>query len=106
MVHIIFKGSGWAGKSSPSSGRRSFSAPRSKEEELHRKIESGQLTDMDIQKIQESGDSSLMRKLTDKENEAIRRKSDVEGKLGITDSKLFDGVDKDGNLFKDIKTGF
>ena len=101
-VTIIYKGSGWAGKKSEtSSGRRSISLDP--EKVLSDKIEQGKVLDKDIQDIIKSGDAKLLKKLHAKENEQIKKKKTAENKYGITDSKLFDGIDSAGCFYKDIK---
>jgi hypothetical protein len=97
---VIFKGSGWASKETSSSVRRSFSL--SPEGKLYEKLEKGSLTDKDIQTIVKEGDSKMMKALENKANEKKKLKAETEAKLGIDDSRCFDGVDNDGNLYKDI----
>ena len=74
----------------------------SDEERIYNSIENGKLTDRDIHDIQRKGDSRMMRTLEKKAEENKRRKSDLEDRLGIRDRKLFDGVDNNGNLYRDI----
>ena len=97
-VTLIFKGDGWAGKKTTSTGRRTISLDP--EKVLSDKIEQGKILDKDIQDIIKSGDAKLLKKLHAKENEQIKKKKTAENKYGITDSKLFDGIDSAGNFYK------
>jgi hypothetical protein len=101
MVHIIY-GKSWGarGGRSPSSTTRTFRM--SDEGRMVEKMDKGSLTDSDIAKITKDGDSAMLRRLEEKANGNRRKKEDLEDKLGITDRKVFDGVDNDGNLYKDI----
>jgi hypothetical protein len=99
-ITLIFKGKDWGGKST-STGRRTISLDP--EKVLSDKIEQGKVLDKDIQDIIKSGDAKLLKKLHAKENEQIKKKSDMEQKYGINDKKLFDGIDSNNCFYKDIK---
>jgi hypothetical protein len=98
-ITLIFKGKDWGGKST-STGRRTISLDP--EKVLSDKIEQGKVLDSDIQQILKSGDSKLLKKLYDKENKQRKKKLQLEDKLGITDHNVFQGVDDQGFLYKDI----
>ena len=94
MVYLIFKGSGWAGKSSSSSLRT-----KSQEQILKEKLEKGQLLDRDIQDICDSGDRGLKESLENEANRKYQQKKDLERKYG----KDVDGINRKGELYKDMK---
>ena len=98
MVYFIFKGSGWAGKKSSYKGK-AFGGVNIKDPEqiLHERIDKGSITDSDIQTIKKSG-GKLMDHLLKRENEQIKKTKDMKRKYGNT----FDGIDNDGNLYKDM----
>jgi hypothetical protein len=85
-ITIIHKGSGWAGKRSPDP-----------EQALHERIEKGSVTDSDISTIKKTG-GKLMKHLLERENTQIKKTRDMKRKYGNT----FDGIDNDGNLYKDM----
>lgn len=63
------------------------------------KIERGQLTDVDIQEIKE-GDNELAKIFLEKKaDEGYKKKKELDHDYG---KGVFDGVDNNGNLFKDI----
>jgi len=99
MVNIIY-GKSWGQRGGQSAVRKSFSV--SSEQALEGRIDKGSITDADIQQIIKSGDSKMMKKLKDKENVQRKKKSNMEQKYGITDKKLFDGVDSNNCFYKDI----
>ena len=99
MVTILY-GKSWGAKGGESSQRRSFAM--SEEGKMVEKIGKGSLTDSDIQRITKDGDSAMMRRLEEKAHQNRKKKEDLEDRLGITDRKVFDGVDNSGNLYKDI----
>ena len=103
MGVTILYGKSWGergGQNKSTTGRRTISLDP--EKVLSDKIEQGKVLDKDIQDIIKSGNSSLLKKLHAKENEQIKKKKTAENKYGITDSKLFDGIDSAGNFYKDI----
>ena len=102
MVTIIY-GKSWGergGQRPAANNRRSFSIDP--EKILSEKIEQGNITDKDIQDITKSGDSKMLKKLTDKADRQLKKKTQLEDKLGISDRKCFQGVDNSGCLYSDI----
>jgi len=90
-ITLIFKGKDFA-----SNNRRSYSV-KDPEQILHERIDTGSVTDSDIATIKKSG-GKLMDHLLKKENEQIKKNKDMKRKYGNT----FDGIDNDGNLYKDM----
>lgn len=94
MVYILVKGG--------RSGTGNFwntGKELSHEEKLHKKIDSEQLTDSDINEIVKGGDAKLLTHLDRAANDKHKMKKNLDNKYG---EGLWDGVDKKGNLFKDI----
>lgn len=94
MVYLIFKGGGWAGRNTSPSPKKV-----SREEELHRKIEKGNVTDKDISDIKK--DPVLLKELDKKANANYKR---LRSSTIYNDFRkgTFDGIDNDGSFYKDI----
>lgn len=72
----------------------------SEEAQMMRRLQNGQVSDRDIQNIMES-DGQLRHELFAIENKKLKEKEHRTRIYG-DDAEIFDGVDKDGNLYQDI----
>jgi hypothetical protein len=98
MIHLIFKGRDFA-----SNHGKSYNIPPkkiSREEQLHNAIQKGTITDRDVADIKKDG--SLLRELDRTANEKKRR-LDNHPASHYFGKGTFDGIDSDGNLYRDIQ---
>ena len=110
-MYVIFKGDGWGGKREQRNYGNGHSVRTqdqkvshytgyAREEELHKRIQSGALSDRDIAEVEKSGGELLkeMKKVADKRTSELKN-NPAYRHFG---EGSFDGIDKDGNLYKDI----
>lgn len=76
--------------------------PISREEQLHKRIQDGTVTDRDLQEIEERGDRSLKKALNEKERHLRKEKEHLDRLYG---EGAWDGKDEEGRLFKNIPLG-
>lgn len=70
-----------------------------REEYLHRAIETGKITDRDINDIMDHGDQKIRNKLERRANELYRKQKDLDRSYG---KGVFTGIDNEGRPYKDL----
>lgn len=94
MVYIIVKGE--------RGGHIDHSKPKENlayEQAVERRLENGSVTDSDLMFLEKTDDRRLKAKYDRIHNERYKAKKYLDNKYG---KDVFDGIDKDGNYYKDI----